>query len=426
MRDVSSETISTLTRLAPTEVELEIPLAAEEVEAAQQRAFGRLVRKVKMPGFRPGKVPRSLFEQTYGKGAIESEALEDLAPIAYERALHEHELDPIGSPEIRIMPREDGKPERLKAKVEVRPEFTLPEYRGVAVEVPAQQVSDEDVARSLAALARERATLVPVDRAARIGDVVTLDYEGRIGDVALEGASATGQQVELDEQRFIPGFASSVAGMRAGETKRFDLTFPLEYAHRESAGKSATFAVTVHEVKEVELPALDDDFAKAASDCETIDALRSELRRRLEMVADARRRRAVANAVMERLVGGTDIPVPSGLLERELESMVTEAREAEGEPSEEMRARYRRDAAARVRGTFLLEAIAKTEAVEATPDEVREEVESLARRYGVPPDRMRRALRERMDSIKSGIVRTKTLDLLVDSAVVVDPSVRDS
>ena len=416
---MSSETTSTLTRLAPTEVELEIPLAAEEIEAAQRRAFGRLVRKVKLPGFRPGKVPRHLFEQTYGKDVIESEALEDLAPGAYERALREHELDPLGSPEIHMMPPEEGKPERLRAKVEVRPEFTLPEYRGVRVDVPSQSVTDEDVGRSLTALARERATLVPVDREVRLGDVVTLDYEGRIGETLLEGAAATGAQVELDDDRFIPGFATGVAGIRPGETKRFDLTFPSGYANREYAGKVATFTVTVHEVKEVELPALDDDFAKTASDCETIDTLKSELRRRLEIVADVQRKRAIANAVLEHLLARTDIPLPSGLVEREVESMLAQAREGDGtEPSDEVRAQYRNDAAAHVKGKFLIEAIARAESIEATAEDLREEIESLARRYGIPPQRMHAAMRGRLDSIRSGIVRTKTLELLVDSADV--------
>ncbi len=413
---MSSQTTSTLTRLAPTQVELEIPLAPDEVEAAQRRAFVRLVRKVKLPGFRPGKVPRHLFEQTYGRDVIESEALDDLAPVAYERAVREHDLDPLGSPQIHVIPQEEGKPRRLRATVEVRPQFTLPKYRGVAVDVPAQPVTDADVERSLAALARERATLVPVDRAARLGDVVTIDYEGRIEGVVLEGATAKAHETELLEEHFIPGFAANIAGMRAGESKNFDLTFPPEYPHHEHAGKAATFSVTMHEVKEVELPAIDDEFAKTASASETLDELKAEMRKRLESLANAQRRRATANALVERLLAQTEIPIPDGLIDREVESMMAETRHDATVPESELRERYRHDAIKRAKGTFLIEAIAKAEGIEATPEDVREEIAALARRYGVAPERMRDALKKRLESIKAGIVRTKTLELLVDSA----------
>lgn len=418
---------SILTRLAPTQVELEIPLAPDEFEAAQQRAFGRLVRKVKLPGFRPGKVPRHLFEQTYGKDVIESEAYDDLAPLAYERALREHELDPLSSPEIHVMPREEGKPARLKVKVEVRPQFELPKYKGVEVDVPLEPVSDEQVEQSLATLARERATLVPADRPARLGDVVTIDYEGRIDGAPMEGASAKGQEMELSEDRYIPGFAAGIAGMRAGETKHFDLTFPSEYPHREFAGKVATFSVTVHEVKEVELPKLDDEFARNASDCQSLDNLREEIRTRFEALATARRRRTMANAVTEQLLARTEIPVPEGLVEREVESMLSEAARGEGpEPDQALRERFHNEAVSRVKGTFLIEAIARAEGIEATAEELRDEIESLARRYGVPADRMRKALKGRIESMKMSIVRGKTLDLLVDSAKAREATVRTS
>jgi trigger factor len=424
---------STVTKVAPTQVELEIPLAEEEIVAAQQRAFTRLARNVKMPGFRPGKVPRHLFEQTYGTHVIESEALDDLAPVVYERALQEHDLEPLGRPEIEILPHEADKPTRLRAKVEVRPELQLGEYRGVEVEITAQTVDDADVERSLQTLRKERATLVPVERPAKIGDVVTLDYSGKIDDNVVEGTTATGQQTELLEERFVPGFAAGIAGMSAGETKTFTVTFPLDYAQQELAGKDVSFTVTVHDVKEIELPELDDEFAKAVSESQTLDDLKAEIRRRLEAVALSRRRRAVGNAVIEKLLASIDVPIPQGALEREVESMLAEtAQDAQragfssldeyaervGETMDGLRERYRQEAMARVKGTFVIEAIAKAEHVEATPDEVKDEIDALARRYGQPAERMRKALRNRLDGIREGIVRSKTLDLLVDSAQV--------
>jgi trigger factor len=426
---------STLKKLAPTQVELEIPLPPDEIEAAERRAFARLSRNVKLPGFRPGKVPRRLFEETYGSGVIESEALDDLAPVAYARAVQEHEIEPLGDPEFAILPKEDDRAVRLKATVEVRPEFELGEYKGVAVHVPTESVTDDDVQQSLETLQRERATLVPVDRPVRLGDVVTIDYAARLNDEVLEGTTANGQQTELLEERFIPGFAANIAGMSAGETKEFSLTFPTDYAQEQYAGKAVAFTVELHEVKQIELPALDDDFAKMASDCETLDTLKTEFRHRLEAVAAARRRRAIGNAVMEVLLTRTEIPVPDGVLDREVESMLAEITqdakrasfdsleqyvERAGETMEGLHERYRQEATQRIKGTLLLSAIAKAEHIEASSEEVREEISSMARRYGQPEDRMRKALAGRIDTIRRSIVRSKTLDLLIDAAKVVE------
>ncbi|HUY42018.1 MAG TPA: trigger factor [Candidatus Dormibacteraeota bacterium] len=426
---------STLTRLEPTRVELEIPLTADEVDAARQRAFSRLSRKVKLPGFRPGKIPRRLFEQTYGTDAIESEALDDVAPVAYARAMREHDLDPVDRPTIELLPEEEGKPTRLKATVEVRPRIELGEYKGVAVEVPLVVVTEADVEAAVQAFARERATLVPVERPARLGDVVTIDYEGRIEGDVFEGGTAERQEAELVEERFIPGFAHGISGMSNGETKTFEVSFPADYAKTEYAGKAASFTVTLHEVKEIDVPALDDEFAKSVSESQSLEDLRVEIRKRLEAVAEGRRRRAIGNAVMEHLLGRLEIPVPQGLVEREVESMIAEtaqrARRAGigfdeylariGATEETLRAKYREDAATQVKGTLVLEAVAKAEGIEASPAEVREEIEVLAQRYDQSPQRMREALASSMSSLKEGIVRSKTLDLLVDHAKVGAP-----
>ena len=203
-RNVATREHLTLTRLAPTQVELEIPITPEELAAAQERAFRRLAKNVKLPGFRAGKVPRKVFEQTYGSETIASEALEDVVPEVYARAVREHELSPVDRPKMELLPAEEGKPSRLKATVAVRPAIELSNYKGIEVEREAPVIGDDDVERSISALAKERATLVPVERPAELSDVVTLDYEGKIDGVAFEGGTAKGQMTELDENRFIP------------------------------------------------------------------------------------------------------------------------------------------------------------------------------------------------------------------------------
>jgi trigger factor len=423
---------STINRIAPTQVELEIPISRDELAAAEERAFRKLVKNVKLPGFRAGKVPRKVFEQTYGSDAIENQAIEDVVPEAYAKAVREHDLDPVDRPRMEVLTEEDGKPARLKATVEVRPAITLGDYKGIEVEVDRIPISDDDVEKSLRALARERATIVPVDRPAQLGDIVTVDYTGTIDDVPFEGGSSTGQTVELQEARFIPGFATGIAGMSAGESKTVEASFPEEYLQPDLAGKTARFAVTLHEVKALELPVIDDPFAESVSEGKTLEGLRADIRARLEAVAESRRRRAIGGRVMDAMLAAHDFPLPESLVDREVDSMVSDlaahtARSGvsfedylkEADKTEEgLRADLRVDAQTRVKGSLLIEAIAKAERIAATPADVAEELAALSHQYGQPVDRIRKALGNNVLSLMDGIVRTKTLEFLIDSAKV--------
>jgi trigger factor len=419
-----------LTKLAPTQVELVIPISPDEMREAEDRAFRRLAKNAKLPGFRPGKVPRKVFEQAYGSAVISSEAMEDVVPAVYAKAVREHDLDPIDRPKMELLPDEEGQPTRIKAVVDVRPEILLGEYKGLNVKSDPVAVTDEDVDRALNSLARDRATLVPAEREARLGDVVTMDYEGKIDGVAFEGGTAKGQQTELNEDRFIPGFASGIAGMKAGETKDVEAKFPDDYQQQDLAGKTAVFTITLHEVKELELPKLDDEFAKAVSDNQTLDDLKADIRRRLQNVAESRRRRDVGNKLVEKLVESHDFPLPEILVDREIENMVSDGAgmaarmgmsyedylKATGKTEDELRTEYRPDAEKRVKATLILESIAKAENIQATPADIQSELQALAQQYGQPVDRIRQALGNNVLSLMDGIVRNKTVDFLIDSA----------
>lgn len=402
---------------------------------AEERAFRRLSKNAKLPGFRPGKVPRKIFEQAYGAGTITSEAMEDVVPQVYAKAVREHDLDPVDRPKMELLPEEDGQPTRIKAVVEVRPEIELGNYKGLPIKSEPVTVTDEDVDRAMSSLARDRATLVPADREARLGDVVTMDYEGKIDGVAFEGGTATGQQTELGEDRFIPGFATGIAGMKAGETKDVEAKFPEDYQQPDLAGKTAVFTITLHEVKELELPALDDEFAKAVSQSETLDALKDDIRARLASVAESRRRREMGNQLVEDLIGSHDFPLPDVMVEREIDSMVSDGAgmaarmgmsyedylKAAGKTEEDLRQEYRPEAERRVKGTLILESIAKAEKIQATPADIQSELQALAQQYGQPVDRIRQALGNNLLSLMDGIVRNKTVDFLIDNAVEATP-----
>jgi trigger factor len=423
---------STLTKLAPTQVELVIPISPEEMREAEERAFRRLAKKAKLPGFRPGKVPRKIFEQAYGAEVVTSEAMEDVVPTVYAKAVREHDLEPVDRPKMELLPSEDGGPQRVKAIVEVRPEIELGEYKGLTVKAEPVTVTDADVDRALQTLARDRATLVPAEREARLGDVVTVDYEGKVDGVAFEGGTANGQQTELSEDRFIPGFASGIAGMKAGETKDVEATFPGDYQQTDLAGKTAIFTITLHEVKELELPPLDDELAKAVSQNQTLDELKADIRKRLHAAAEARIKRQAGNDLVERLVEAHDFPLPEILIEREIDGMLTDGAglaarmgmsfedylKAVGKTEAELRKEYRADAERRVKGTLILEAIAKAEKITATPADIQSELQSLSRQYGQPVDRIRQALGNNLLSLMDGLVRNKTVDFLVEHAKI--------
>ena len=281
-------------------------------------------------------------------------------------------------------------------------------------------------------LARERATLVPVERAAKLGDVVTIDYEGKIDGTPFEGGAAKGQTTELTEGRFIPGFVTGIAGMKPGETKDVEAVFPENYQATELAGKSATFTITLHELKELEYPKLDDEFAKAVSDHQTFEDLRADIRKRLEAVAAARAQRELGGQAVEELLKQHDFPLPGILVEREIENMLGDAASMAArmgisfedylktakKTEEQLRAEYRPEAERRVKATLVLEAIGKAEKVSATPADIQEELRSLARQYGQPVDRVRQALGNNVLPLMEGIVRTKTVDFLVEHAEI--------
>jgi trigger factor len=417
-------------------VELEIPISAQELEAAEERAFRRLAKNAKLPGFRPGKVPRKVFEQAYGAETIASQAMEDVVPEVYAKAVREHDIDPVDRPKMELLPEEPGKPKRIKAIVDVRPHIDLGTYKGLELEREPATVSDEDVERSLEALARERATLVPAEREARLGDVVTVDYEGKIDGTPFEGGTATGQATELSEERFIPGFATGIAGMRAGETKDVEATFPEKYQQAELAGKVAVFSITLHEIKERELPVVDDEFAKSVSQSETVDALKADIRKRLEVISEQKARRDLGNAVVEKLVEAHDFALPEVLVQREIEQMVSDTGsfatrmgvsyedylKAVDKTEDDLRTEFRKDAEGRVKATLILEAIAKVEQINATPADISAELQGLAEQYGQPVDRIRQALGNNVLSLMDGIVRNKTVEYILDNATIKERS----
>jgi trigger factor len=425
---------TTLKRLDPTQVELEISITADEFAAAQERAFRKLVSTSRIPGFRPGKAPRKVFEAQYGAGVIAERAMDDLVPLAYSDALKEHDLEPIERPTMELLPEEPEHPVRVKATVSVRPQIELKTYKGVPLSSPPTAVPESEVERSLDALRRETATLVPVDRPIALGDIATLDYVGTIDGVPFDGGTAANQPTEILEERFIPGFASGIVGLRAGEEKDVEARFPADYSNAGLAGKTAVFHVRVHDVKERELPEIDDAFAQRFREGATVGDLRDDIRGRLEANTKSRARRAMSAPLIEALLAEHEVPAPAILIERESQSLLDEARSyasqagvpwedylAAQETNEEaLLAQYRVEAERRVRSTLLLEAIAKAEGIAATNADFDNELAIMSRQYGQPKEAIFEMLRPNLGALADGIVRSKTIEFLIDNAAVTE------
>ncbi len=423
---------ATVKHLDPTQVELEIAIPQADLESARERAFRELSKNARIPGFRPGKVPRKIFEAQYGSQGIEERAMDAVVPKAYSQALQDNDLEPLERPQMELLPVEDeAGPLRLRATVAVRPQFELGNYKGIEVSGPSIEVTDKDMNDALTQLAKDAGTLNPVDREVQIGDTPTIDYAGKIDGVAFEGGTAQNQATEILEDRFIPGFATGIVGMKAGETKDIETKFPDDYQATELAGKTAIFTITVHENKVGEPAALDDELAKKfKGEDATLDALKDDLRNRLEANAIERRKRAVSGAILEKVLAANDVPLPEVMVKAEAEGLENEAKsyieragmewstylEEQKKSEDELRAEYRTEAEKRVKTTLVLEAIAKAEHISATGDDIEAEVQNLSRQYQQPREVIMNMLRENVNALIDGIVRTKTVEFLIDNA----------
>jgi trigger factor len=422
---------SSVKRLDATQVELEFAVPQAEVERAREHVFRELSRTARLPGFRPGKIPRKVFEKAYGTAGMEARVFDRIVPDAYERAVRENQIEPVAPPEVEVLSSEADGDMRIRATIAVRPAIALGEYRGIEIGTPDATVPEDEVARSLESLRRGSAELVPVDRPVRAGDVATLDFSGTIDGVAFEGGSAQNQAVEIAEDRFIPGFATGVFGMSAGETKEIEARFPDDYDPPALAGKVATFTVRVHDVKEAHVPELDDQFAASMlREGGTVEQLRSDLRDRLTRTHETRARRTMTGELLERLAAMHEVALPQVMVDRETESLFEDARrdvtrsgvsweeylERSKRSETDVRDEARAEAERRVKTSLLLDAIARAEGIEATKADVDAELGNLSRQYGRPLNEIAEMLRPNMAALFDGVVRSKTVEFLVSHA----------
>lgn len=416
---------------------LTVEVEASEVDTALDQAFKKVVKKINVPGFRKGKVPRKMFEKMYGVESLYQDALDILLPKAYSDAIVETGIEPVDRPEVDIEKMEKGSNLIFTAKVTVKPEVKLGEYKGLEVTEFDTTVTDEDVDNELKRLQEQQAELVIKEEGTvENGDTVVIDFDGYVDGEAFEGGKADNYPLEIGSGSFIPGFEEQLVGEKAGVEKDVNVTFPEEYHAEELAGKPAVFKVKIHEIKTKQLPELNDDFAKEANtEVETLDELKASIRTKLEESKKHEKEHHVQDSVIDQAVEGAEIDIPEAMINTELDRMVQEFGQRlqmqgmnldlyfqfSGTDEEALREQMKADAEKRVRTNLVLEAIAEAEKIEVTEEEINEELQKMADMYKMEVEKIKQmlALQGGNEAVEADLKLRKAIDFLVENSKTV-------
>ena len=410
---------------------LTFTIAQAEIQKGLTTAFNKVKGNLNVPGFRKGKVSRQVFNRMYGEEALYEDALNAVLPEAYEAAVKEAGIDPVAQPKIDVDSMEKGQDWVIKAEVTVKPEVKLGDYKELTVEKQDREVTEEDVDARIKREQEAQAELViKEDEAAENGDTVVIDFVGFLGEETFEGGKGENYSLELGSNSFIPGFEEQLVGTKAGDSKDVTVTFPEDYQAEDLAGKEAVFKVTVHEVKAKELPELDDEFAKDVDDsveslAELKEKYRAELTETKEKAAEdakdeAAIRQAVENAEIVELPHSMVHDEVHRSMDEFLNNMQRQGISPEmyyqltGSTEADLHTQFEGEAETRVKTNLVIEAIAKAEGLEATEEDIENEIKELSEAYNMPVDQIKRVLTE--DMLKHDITMKKAVELVTGTA----------
>ncbi len=421
-------------KLEKSMVELTVEVNAADFETAIEKAYKKQRGKIRMPGFRPGKAPRKMIERAYGEGVFYEEAMNIILPDAYSEAVKEQDLKVVGYPKVEVVTvGKEGF--TFKATVAVYPEVTLGQYKGLEAPKSEVIVTDEDVEKQLKDMADRNSRLVDQEREAQSGDIVNIDFKGYLNGAPFEGGEGTGFDLELGSGQFVPGFEDQVIGMKSGDERDIDITFPEDY-HAELAGKAVVFHVKANAVKEKEIPELDDEFAMDVSEFDTLDELRADVRRKLTEQREEAVNQEFENVLMDKVADGIQAEIPEDMIEDRAHSFVenfSRQLQAQGMSMEQYLQMTSSDpdimlkqamgpAARQVRLDLAVTAIIKEENIEATDEDVAAEYERQAKEVGMDVETLKKYMEE--PYIREQILRNKAVNIVVDSAVAVKPELK--
>ena len=402
-----------------------------EIQKGLTTAFNKVKGNLNVPGFRKGKVSRQVFNRMYGEEALYEDALNAVLPEAYEAAVKEAGIDPVSQPKIDVDSMEKGQDWVIKAEVTVKPEVKLGDYKELTVEKQDREVTEEDVDARIKREQEAQAELViKEDEAAENGDTVVIDFEGFLGEETFEGGKGENYSLELGSNSFIPGFEDQIVGVKAGESKEVNVTFPEDYQAEDLAGKDAVFKVTVHEVKAKELPELDDEFAKDVDDSvETLAELKEKYRKELTETKEKAAEDAKDEAAIRQAVENAEIvELPHSMVHDEVHRSMDEFLnnmqrqgispemyyQLTGSTEADLHQQFEGEAETRVKTNLVIEAIAKAEGLEATEEDIEKEIQELSEAYNMPVDQIKRVLTE--DMLKHDITMKKAVEIVTGTA----------
>jgi trigger factor len=423
---------STVEQLSPTRVRINVEVPFEELKPDFDRAYKALANQVRIPGFRPGKAPAKLIEARLGRGAILEQVVNDVLPARYSEAVSSSEVKVIGQPEIEITKIEDGQELAFTAEVDVRPEITLPAYDDIAVSVDAFSIGDDDIEEQLQALRQRFGTLTGVERPVQNGDFVSIDLSATVDGEDVAEAATTGLSHEVGSGQLIEGLDEALISLSAGESKDFTSTL----VAGEHAGKEAVITVTVGSVKERELPEADDDFALLASEFDTLDELKADLRTRVERVKKVEQAGEIRDKVLESLLEQVEVPLPEAAVQAEIDAVVHDAvhgfdhdedafaaaLEAQGSTREEFDKDTKESAEKSVKTQLLLDAIAEAENTQVGQEELTERILFQSQRYGLSPEQFIQQVQQagQLGAIFADVRRGKALAGVIGKVKVTD------
>ncbi|MFY2860779.1 trigger factor [Mycobacterium sp. THU-M104] len=423
---------SSVEQLSPTRVRINVQVPFTELEPDFQRAYKELAKQIRLPGFRPGKAPAKLLEARVGREAMLDQVVNEALPARYGQAVMESDVQPIGQPEIEVTSKEYGQDLAFSAEVDVRPRIVLPDLSALTVSVDPVEISDDDVDAELQSLRARFGTLIGVDRPVAVGDFVSIDLSAAVDGEEVPNAAAEGLSHEVGSGRLIAGLDDALVGLSVDESREFTATL----AAGEHAGQDAQVTVTVRSVKERELPEPDDEFAQLASEFDTIEELRSNLREQVQRAKRARQAEQIRDATMDVLLEQVEVPLPEAVVQSQYESAVhnalsslghddaklSEALAQQDKSREEFEAEAREAAEKDVKRQLLLDALADDLQIEVGQDDLTERLVATSRQYGIEPQQLLAYMQEnnQLPSMFADVRRGLAVAAVVEAATVTD------
>lgn len=416
------------------EMKLEFTIDAKIFEEGIQEVFKKSAKYFNIPGFRKGKAPYNIVERTYGKEIFYEDAFNEVVPKIYDEEIKKNEIEPVSQPQIDIVQMEKGKDLIFTAIIQVKPEVKLGKYEGIEIEKIDYTVTDEDVKKEIEKVAEKNARLVTIeDRAVANGDITVIDFKGTIDGVAFDGGSAEDFELEIGSHSFIDGFEEQMIGMKLDEEKEINVTFPEDYFSKELAGKPAVFKVLVNEIKAKEIPAIDDELAKDASEYDTLKEWEASIKEDLEVENDHKAKHQMEDAVIKQVLENAKVEIPSGMVESEIDMRIKSFEnnlyyqglniekylEIVHQSMEEFRNSMRENAEETVKSQLVLEAIAKDlgDKLKVDEEKIKETVKNMAAQYGKTEEELNNN-EEYMKYVKKNQMFEDTVAYLMEKAKI--------